>query len=141
MDNLTKEQRIRNMKAIKSSGNKIEEKIAKLLFSKGYRYRKNDKNVYGKPDLTFKKYKLAVFIDGEFWHGKNFSKDYFKKTKNKEYWINKIQNNILRDEKVNNYLKNMGWIVLRFWENDVKKNLDNCITKFEQTVNSKQQWN
>lgn len=88
------------MKAIKSSGNKIEEKIAKCLFSKGYRYRKNDKNVYGRPDLTFKKYKLAVFIDGEFWHGKEFTKNNFQKTKNREYWIKKIQNNILRDEKI-----------------------------------------
>ncbi len=70
MDKLSKEDRSRNMQAVKSKGSKIETALAKELWSMGYRYRKNDKTVFGKPDLTFKKYKLAVFVDSEFWHGK-----------------------------------------------------------------------
>jgi len=68
----TKEQRRKNMQAVKATGSKIETALAKELFSRGLRYRKNDKTVFGKPDLTFKKYKIAVFVDSEFWHGKDW---------------------------------------------------------------------
>lgn len=71
MDKLTKEQRIKNMKAVKSKGSKIEIMLAKAMWGKGYRYRKNDKSVFGKPDFTLKKYKIAIFCDSEFWHGKD----------------------------------------------------------------------
>jgi len=72
MDKLTKEQRRKNMQAVKSKGSKIETALAKALWAKGFRYRKNNKSVYGKPDFTFKKYKVAIFVDGEFWHGKDW---------------------------------------------------------------------
>jgi len=74
MDKLTKEQRRKNMQAIKSKGSKIEIMLAKAMWEKGLRYRKNDKTVIGKPDFTFKKYKIAVFCDSEFWHGKDWKK-------------------------------------------------------------------
>ena len=115
MDNLTKEQRRKNMQAIKSSGSKIESRLAKTLFAKGYRYRKNDKTVYGHPDLTFKKWKIAIFVDGEFWHGKDWEIHKYDHKTNKEFWYNKIERNIERDREVNEKLIKEGWVVLRFW--------------------------
>ena len=72
MDKLTKEQRRKNMQAVKSKGSKIETLLSKELWKRGHRYRKNNKSVYGKPDLTFKKHKIAIFVDSEFWHGKDW---------------------------------------------------------------------
>lgn len=95
MDKLTKEQRRKNMQAVKSSGSKIEVMLAKYLFSKGYRYRKNDKTVFGKPDLTFKKYKIAIFIDSEFWHGKNWETRKYDHKTNKDFWYKKIEYYVL----------------------------------------------
>ena len=93
-DRLTEEQRRKNMQAVKSSGSKIETALAKALYSKGYRYSKNDKSVYGKPDLTFKKLKIAIFIDSEFWHGKDWEIKKSEHTSNVEFWHNKILGNI-----------------------------------------------
>ena len=73
VDKLTQEQRRKNMQAVRSKGSKIETALAKALFALGYRYRKNDKTVFGKPDLTFKRYKIAVFVDSEFWHDKDYT--------------------------------------------------------------------
>lgn len=141
MDNLTPEQRKRNMQAIKATGTKIEVSLAKSLFAKGYRYRKNDKTVFGKPDLTFRKYKIAIFIDGEFWHGKDWEirKNNFKN--NKEYWLSKIERNINRDKEVNKKLLSEGWTVLRFWGDEVNKNLIKCITKIQETIDETERKN
>lgn len=135
MDHHTKEQRRKNMQAVKSSGSLIEKKLSIALWNLGYRYRKNDRNVFGKPDLTFKKYKIAVFADSEFWHGKNWKnrKNDFKT--NKKFWIKKIEGNINRDKIVNKKLKNEGWKVIRFWGEEIKKDLQKCIIKFENTLN------
>lgn len=135
MDHHTKEQRRKNMQAVKSSGSLIEKKLSIALWNLGYRYRKNDRNVFGKPDLTFKKYKIAVFADSEFWHGKNWKnrKNDFKT--NKKFWIKKIEGNINRDKIVNKKLKNEGWKVIRFWGEEIKKDLQKCIIKFENTIN------
>jgi T/G mismatch-specific endonuclease (EC 3.1.-.-) len=123
------------MQAVKSSGSLIEKKLSIALWNLGYRYRKNDRNVFGKPDLTFKKYKIAVFADSEFWHGKNWKnrKNDFKT--NKKFWIKKIEGNINRDKIVNKKLKNEGWKVIRFWGEEIKKDLQKCIIKFENTLN------
>lgn len=136
MDRLTKEQRRRNMQAIKASGTKSEILLAKTLFSKGYRYRKNDKTVFGKPDLTFKKIKLAIFVDGEFWHGKDWElrKNDFKS--NHEFWFKKIEGNMERDQKVNEELNKQGWFVLRLWSKDVEKNLNLCLNQIESAINN-----
>jgi len=130
----SKETRSYNMSRIRSKDTKIEVTMAKALWSKGYRYRKNDPKVLGKPDFTFKKIKLAVFCDSEFWHGKNWSIQQKRLDSNKEFWINKIQNNINRDRKINEKLTNSGWVVLRFWETDIKKNLEECVFKIVQTI-------
>ena len=136
MDNLTAEQRKKNMQAIKATGTKIEISLAKSLFAKGYRYRKNDKTVFGKPDLTFKKLKIAIFIDGEFWHGKDWEVRKNTIQSNKEYWVSKIERNINRDKEVNEKLLKEGWRVLRFWGNEVKKDLLGCADKIEAAVRS-----
>ena len=120
MDVLTKEQRRRNMQAIRSKDTKIESLLGKALWSAGHRYRKNDKLVLGKPDFTFKRYKLAVFCDSEFWHGKDWKNQQKRIKTNEKFWIIKIQNNIDRDKRVNRELKKQGWTVLRFWETDIK---------------------
>ena len=134
MDVLTKEQRHKNMKAIKSKGTKDEVLLAKSLWHKGYRYRKNDKTIYGKPDLTFKKYKLAVFVDSEFFHGENWETSKFRIKTNQEFWWNKIESNIKRDQKVNGYLKNNGWKVIRFWSKEIRKNLAKCLYLIEEEL-------
>ncbi|MBS1519244.1 MAG: very short patch repair endonuclease [Bacteroidetes bacterium] len=139
MDCHTKEQRRKNMQAIKSSGSKIEIKLAKALWKIGYRYRKNNKNVFGKPDITLKRYKLAIFVDGEFWHGKDWAKRKYDHKSNKKFWISKIERNIKRDKEVIYRLRKEGWRVLRFWGKDIDKNLNKCISKIEQKIIEKKQ--
>jgi len=131
MDVLTKEQRRRNMQAIKGKETKIEIKLAKALWTNGHRYRKNDKTVFGKPDLTFKKYKVAVFVDSEYWHGKNWDKEKFRIKSNRKFWWTKIESNIKRDKIVNKELKRQGWRILRFWGKEIDKKLELCIFKIE----------
>ncbi|MDD6794372.1 MAG: very short patch repair endonuclease [Clostridiaceae bacterium] len=136
MDNLTKEQRHKNMKNIKSKDTKIERKLCKALWNKGYRYRKNYVKLPGKPDIALTKYKIAIFCDGEFFHGKDWNKQKVRleKSNNSDYWINKISKNIERDSKVDRELFQLGWIVLRFWGKDILKNVDKCIDEIEETI-------
>ena len=135
MDKHTKEQRRKNMQSVKSKGSVIEIMLAKELWARGYRYRKNDKTVFGKPDLTFKKQKLAVFIDSEFWHGKDWERRKLEHKSNIDFWHKKIERNIERDRDVNDYLLKEGWKILRFWGNEIKKNLPSCVLKVEQAIN------
>lgn len=134
MDNLTPEQRRKNMQAIKASATKAEVLLAKSLFSKGYRYRKNNKSVFGKPDLTFKKIKLAIFVDGEFWHGKDWEIRKENIKSNREYWIQKIERNISRDKIVDAELIKENWTVMRFWSKDIEKNTELYSNQIEQKI-------
>lgn len=127
MDVHTPEQRSKNMRAIKATGTKDEVSLAKALWHLGYRYRKNDKSVFGKPDLTFKKHKVAIFVDSEFFHGKDWKTQKLRVKSNQEFWHKKIERNIERDQEVNEYLTKNGWAVLRFWSKEIKKNLQECI--------------
>ncbi len=122
------------MQAIKATGSKIETILAKALFAKGYRYRKNNKTVFGKPDFTFKKLKIAIFVDGEFWHGKDWNNKKQKIKSNLNYWPAKIKRNIARDKEVNAHLKEEGWNVQRFWGKEVEKNLEVCVAKIEGAI-------
>ncbi len=131
MDVHSKEQRSKNMRAIKSKDTKDEVRLAKALWHKGYRYRKNNKTVFGKPDLTFKKNKLAIFIDSEFFHGKDWETEKERIGTNRDFWHNKIEKNMQRDKLVNETLTNEGWSVLRFWSKEVRKDLDNCINQID----------
>lgn len=134
MDKLNKEQRRKNMQAVKSKGSKIETKLAKALWKKGYRYRKNNKTVFGKPDLTFKKYKIAIFCDSEFWHGKDWENRKHDHKSNIKFWHQKIERNIERDKEVNKKLLKDGWTILRFWGKEIEKDLLSCVGKIEQAI-------
>lgn len=136
MDRLTKEQRHRNMKSIKSKDTKIEIALRKALWHKGYRYRKNYKELPGKPDIALTKYKIAIFCDSEFFHGKDWEvlKPQLERGKNADFWINKISKNIQRDEEVNKRLGYMGWTVIRFWGKEISKNPDECIWVVEEVI-------
>ena len=134
MDRLTKEQRRKNMQAVKNKNSRIELMLGKTLWNRGWRYRKNDKTVFGKPDFTFKKLKIAVFCDSEFWHGKDWEIRKQDLKSNQDFWIPKIERNIQRDIEVNEELERQGWKVLRFWGNDIEKNLLSCILKIEDTI-------
>jgi len=135
MDKLSLEQRRKNMQAVKSKGSKIELALAKVLWAKGFRYRKNDITVFGKPDFTIKKHKLAIFVDSEFWHGKDWEIRKYDHKSNQEFWQKKIERNIQRDIEVNDYLLNNGWKVLRFWGKEVLNNADICLLKIEIILN------
>jgi len=134
MPKITKEQKRKNMQANKASGTKPELLLAKTLFARGHRYRKNNKTVYGKPDITFKKIKLAVFVDGEFWHGKDWNDRKNDIKTNKDFWVKKIERNIERDTEVNAELTKQGWTILRFWGKDIEKNLLTCVLQIEQEI-------
>ena len=134
MDVLTKEQRQKNMRAIKSKGTKIEELLGKHLWSKGYRYRKNNNNVFGNPDFTSKKYKVAVFSDSEYFHGKDWESQKYRIKTNTEFWHKKIEKNIERDKLVNDTLLNNGWKVIRFWGEEIKSNPDLCVQIIETAI-------
>lgn len=136
MDNLTKEQRRKNMQHIRSKDTSIEVKLRKALWHRGYRYRKNDKRLPGKPDITLTKYKIAIFCDSEFFHGKDWEilKPRLEKGTNSQYWISKITRNRERDDEVNKKLLFEGWTVIRFWGKDIQKNIDECVRVVEETV-------
>ena len=115
-----------NMKQVKSKGSEIEVLLQKELWRRGLRYRKNVKSIEGKPDIAFIGKKIAVFCDSEFWHGYDWEhrKNDFKS--NTEFWISKIERNMQRDKEVTQKLQSEGWIVLRFWGKEIKKNLAEC---------------
>lgn len=136
MDNLTKEQRHKNMVNIKGKNTSIELCLRKALWNKGIRYRKNYKKLPGKPDIAITKYKIAVFCDSEFFHGKDWEvlKPRLEAGNNAEYWVPKISRNRERDEEVNKELLFLGWTVIRFWGKEIKKNTDECIKVIEETI-------
>lgn len=129
MDKLTKEQRHKNMVAVKNKDSNIELVLRKILWDNGYRYRKNYSKVYGKPDIVFIGKKVAVFCDSEFWHGYSWKENKDKIHSNKDFWIKKIERNMERDEEVNKKLEKEGWTVLRFWGKEITKNPWECFEK------------
>ena len=136
MDRLTKEQRHKNMSHIRCKNTRIEVLLCKELRKRGYGYRKNYKELPGKPDIVLTKYKIAIFCDGEFFHGKDWvsQKKRIQKGNNPEYWINKIERNIARDEENNKALRHLGWIVLRFWGREIKTDPTSCIKEIENAI-------
>ncbi len=125
------------MSHIRGKDTGIEMKLRKELHKRGIRYRCNSKYIYGHPDISMKGYKIAIFCDSEFWHGYNFEENKAKIHKHLEYWIPKIERNIERDKEVNEYLLNHGYIVLRFWGNEINKDLDSCVNKIEEALASR----
>lgn len=128
MDNLTPAQRHKNMKHIRYQDTKPEVILRKALWHRGIRYRKNYSALPGKPDIVLTRPKIAIFVDGDFWHARGHQMQPGEQVKsNKEYWGPKLKSNVERDKEVNDMLTELGWIVLRFWESDIKKNLEGCI--------------
>ena len=115
--------RSENMARVKAKNTSFELLLRRELWARGLRYRANDKTVFGKPDIVFKQKKIAVFIDSEFWHGKDFLENKNIPKTNNDFWINKLKRNIERDKEVNEFLAKEGWRVIRIWSKDLKKNL------------------
>ncbi len=134
----TTPQRSKIMGKIRGKNTKPELAFRKALWHAGYRYRIDYKKLIGKPDILLKKYKTAIFIDGEFWHGHNWEERKHKIKSNREFWIPKIERNIQRDDEVNKELKRLGYVVFRFWESEVKKNLDACVQKVTHRLKQKE---
>lgn len=136
MDILTKEQRHKNMKNIRSKDTSIELKLRKELWRRGYRYRKNYTELPGKPDIVLTKYKIAIFCDSEFFHGKDWEvlKPQLEKGKNADFWIEKISKNQQHDDDINKQLQFLGWTVIRFWGKDIMKKTDECIQVIEENI-------
>jgi DNA mismatch endonuclease (patch repair protein) len=108
--------------------------LRKALWHEGIRYRKNLKTLPGRPDIAITKYKIAIFCDGEFWHGKNWEtkKGAFKT--NRDFWVAKIDRNIMRDNINEKKLESMGWLVLRYWGNEINKNLADCVNEIKEII-------
>lgn len=117
----TTEERSNIMKKIKSKDTDPEIMLAKELWKRGIRYRRNYTSLPGKPDIAITKYKIVIFVDGEFWHGYNWEDKKERIKANRDYWIRKIEKNIERDKQNNIKLERCGWAVLRFWEHTLKK--------------------
>ena len=125
---ITTDIRSKTMQRIRHKNTKPEVAFRKALWHLGIRYRIDYNKVTGKPDIAIVNKKIAIFVDGEFWHGYDWERKKDKIKNNREYWITKIERNIRRDLEVNQALNIMEWKVLRFWEHDVKNNLDECIS-------------
>lgn len=125
-DNLTKEQRRKNMQAIRSQS-QLENIVSKALWHKGFRFRKNTKDLYGKPDISIKKYKVVIFIDSCFWHGCPLHGN--RPKSHQEYWDKKLARNKERDLEVTQFYEDKGWNILRIWEHEVKDNFELTIEK------------
>ncbi len=130
MDTMTREQRHHNMSRIRSTDSMAEVLLRKALWHRGLRYRKNYKALPGTPDIALTRQKIAIFVDGDFWHGKGHLENPGEQVgTNKVYWQKKLARNVDRDKEVNDELTEAGWLVLRFWESDVKNNLDEVVNK------------
>lgn len=136
MDRLTKEQRRKCMQNIKGKDTSIEIKLRKALWHKGYRYRKNYKKLPGTPDIAITKYKIAIFCDSEFFHGKDWQivKPRLMQGNNPDYWISKIERNKERDSEINKKLTYLDWTVIRFWGEDIKKDIEGCVEVVREVV-------
>lgn len=136
-DRITVEQRKKCMRSIKSRDTGIEKALRLALWHKGYRYRKNYAKLPGKPDIVFTQYGIAIFCDSEFFHGKDWENSLLpqlKRGSNSDFWINKISRNMERDKQVTAQLEAAGWVVLRFWGEEIKKSLPACIITIEDAI-------
>lgn len=126
------------MSKIRSENTTPEIKLRKLLWNLGIRYRLNDKSLPGKPDIVIKKHKLAIFVDGEFWHGYNWNEKREKIKSNRDYWIPKIEKNIARDSENTQKLEYLGYTVFRFWDHEINKNIGTCVQKIINDISEKE---
>lgn len=135
---ITSKQRSRLMRKIRSSDTGPERTLRRRLWGEGIRVSRKTSSLPGKPDIVLEKYKIAIFVDGEFWHGYQWKKKRKKIKANREYWIPKIERNIARDKYTNKILRGNGWIVIRFWEHQIKKGLNKCVQKIKSKLERNQ---
>ncbi|RDI40915.1 very short patch repair endonuclease [Falsibacillus pallidus] len=131
-DNMSKENRSKTMKAIKSQS-KLENRLTKELWKKGYRFRKNANDLYGKPDISIKKYKTVIFIDSCFWHVCPIHSNSPKT--NTEYWGKKLLRNQQRDKEVSEFYVKNGWNIKRIWEHEIKQDINAVINDIANFIN------
>ena len=117
----------KRMSKVRLKNGKAETILAKRLWHEGYRYRRNYKKLPGSPDIALTTYRVAVFVDGEFWHGENWEERKAKLKHNRDYWIEKIEENMARDKRVDDQLQEKGWTTVHFWEKQVLKRTDECL--------------
>lgn len=146
MDVLTPEQRQKCMKKIKGENTRPEVLLRHLLWQEGLRYRKNYKALPGKPDIAITRYKIAIFVDGEFWHGKDYDggdypgrkyhslREQIEHGNNSDFWKQKIERNMQHDLEIEAELNGLGWKVIRFWSKDVLKCPDKCLQAVHEAV-------
>ena len=135
MDVHDKKTRSYNMSRIKGKNTKPEEIVRKYLFSKGFRYRKNDKKLPGTPDIVLPKYKTVIFVNGCFWHGHKDCRYFVVPKTNTDFWLNKINTNIERDKRKQEALKELGWNVIVVWECELKpKNAEPTLERIKESV-------
>lgn len=130
-DMMTKKQRSENMRAIRSVS-KLESIVSKELWRRGFRFRRNTNKLFGKPDISIKKYKIVIFIDSCFWHQCPIHANMPKS--NVEYWKSKLERNVERDKEVNQYYKDKGWHLKRIWEHEIKDDLDKVIGELSEFI-------
>jgi DNA mismatch endonuclease (patch repair protein) len=126
---VTTKQRSKIMSKIRGKNSVPEMLLRRALWAKNIRFRIHRKDLPGRPDIVIEKYKLAIFVDGDFWHGYEWEKR--KPKTNESFWIPKIERNMQRDRFANLALEEMGYTVMRFWEHDVEKNLKACVNQVE----------
>jgi DNA mismatch endonuclease (patch repair protein) len=128
MDVLKPSQRRHNMQSIRAKDTKPEIMLRLALWHKGIRYRKNLKTLPGTPDIVLTRQKISIFVDGDFWHAHGHETNPGEQiASNKDFWVKKLTRNVERDREVNDALTELGWVVLRFWESDIKKDLQGCV--------------
>jgi len=133
----TTPERSKLMSKIKGKDTKPEILFRKELWKAGIRYRKHDKTLPGNPDITNKKLKLVIFIDGEFWHGYNWEEKKLKLKSNRDFWISKIERNMQKDRENNIKLENLGYKIFRFWDHEIKKDITKCISLVNEYLETK----
>lgn len=136
MDVLNKEQRHKAMSHIKSKDTSIERALRRELWAQGYRYRKNMKSLPGSPDIVLTKYRIAIFCDGELFHGRNWEvlRPRLLRGSNPDYWVRKIERNMERDRENDKKLLFMGWTVIRFWGEEILKEPGRCVKVVEEAI-------
>ena len=122
----------RRMAHVHLKQGKAEVLLAKRLWHLGFRYRLNDKRLPGSPDIAILKYNIAIFVDGEFWHGQNWEERKSRLKRNREYWIAKIEENIARDIRDDKDLRAKDWYPIHFWEKEILKDTDECIETIQE---------
>ena len=133
-DKLTPEKRSWNISRIKGKDTKIEVEVRKYLFSKGYRFRKNDKRYPGKPDIVLPKYHVAIFVHGCFWHRHEGCKDATTPKTRTEFWHEKFDENVKNDQIKQEKLRELGWKVIVIWECELKRNFQETMDKVEKEL-------